>query len=270
MSEDQPERRRHVDDVDDNDGERGADVEHHHGRHQSARDFADAPNAADDNDAHQRGNDKARHPRGDRETIRQRGRHRVDLHGVADAERRHRAEHRESQTQPLAEFRGELADAVAQVVHRSADMLAVLVHLAIGDRAHRFRVFRGHPEQRDQPHVEDRSRSAERDRSRDARDISGADGRRKRCHQRIERLDLARARWSGPVEQQPEAVDDLAPRHEHQSQGQQQTGDAKHAEHRRPPDKGVDLVDDGVQLVHGSILCAVLPNNGAAGLPPTI
>ena len=256
VGEDQPERRGHVRDVDQDDDDGGADVEHHHGRHESARDFADAPNAADDDDAHQRGHDEARQPRGDGEAVRQRGRHRVDLHGVADAERRHRAEYRERQTQPLAEFRGEFANAVAQVIHRSADMLAGLVHLPIGDRAHRFRVLRGHTEQRDQPHVEDRARAAERDRRRDARDISGADGGRERRHQRVERLDLAGAGWTGPVEQQPEAVDDLAPRHEHQSQGQQQAGDAQHAEHRRPPDKGVDLVDDGVQLVHGCLLRA--------------
>ena len=264
VGEDQSQRRGHLDDIDEDDDERSAHIEHYHGRHQFARDFADAPNAADDDDAHQRGNDKARHPRRDREAVSERGRHRVDLHGVADAERRHRAEYREREAQPLAEFRGEFADAVAQVVHRSADMLAGLVHLAIGDRAHRFRVLRGHPEERDQPHIEDRARSAERDRGRDARDVSRADRRRERRHQRVERLDFARAGRLGSIEQQPETIDDLAPRHEHQAEGQNHAGDAQHAEHRRPPGKGVDRIDDGVQSVHGSLPRALwmLPRNG--------
>ena len=65
VREDQAEGRRDIDDVDQNDDERGADVEHHHGRYQLAGDLADPPDAADQDDADEGRNDNAGYPRRD-------------------------------------------------------------------------------------------------------------------------------------------------------------------------------------------------------------
>ena len=183
--------------------------------------------APDDHDCDENRDDDACQPRGDSEAVDERGGHRVDLDRVANPEGCDRSEDREREPQVLAELRRELADAVAQVVHRSADEPPRGVLLAIGDRAHRLGVLRRHAEQRDEPHVEDRAWSAEGDGGRDAGDVPRADGGRQRGHERVEGLDLAFADGAALVEQQPEAVAHLAPGHEDEAQGEQHTRDAR-------------------------------------------
>ena len=109
MCEDQADGCRHLADVDDDDQQRGPKVEYDHGRHQSARQLADPPDAADHDHADQRRDNRAGQPSRDREAVFQRGRQGIDLHGVADAERRGGTEHGEGQPQPSAEPGSEFA-----------------------------------------------------------------------------------------------------------------------------------------------------------------
>ena len=233
-------------DVDEDDDERSAHVEGYHGRYELARHLTDSLDAAQDDEAHQRGHDDARQPRGNPKTALQRGRHRVHLHGVPDAEGRHGAEHGEREPQPLGEFGREFTHAVSQVIHGAAHVLARPVHLAVGDRADGFRVFRRHAEERDEPHVEDGSRSPQGDGGGDAGDVPGADGCGERRHQRVEGFDLALADGVVLVVQELEAVAHLAPGHEHQPQREQHARHAQHPQHRRTPGEGVHGIDHGI------------------------
>ena len=81
-------------------------------------------------------------------------------------------------------------------------------------------------------------------------DIPGADRCRQGRHESVEGLDFALASGVAFLEEQPEAVPDLAPRHELQAQRQEHSRYPQHAEHGRAPGEGVDRINQCVQPVH--------------------
>ena len=239
VGEDHADRGRNLGDVDHDDQEGRAQVEHDHRRDKLAGDVADPADSADDHDGDQGRNDDSRDPGRHREAAAEGGRHRVDLHRVADPEGGDGSEDREQEPEPLPELGSELAHAVPQVVHRAADVLPGRVDLAVRHRADGLGVLRGHPEQRDQPHVEDGAGSPQRNRGRDPGDVPGANGRGQCRHQGVEGLDLPLSSDGVLVEEQAEPVADLPPRHEDETERQQDAGDAENAQHRRAPGESV-------------------------------
>ena len=132
---------------DDDDEDRRSEIQHDHGGHELPGNVTDPPYAADDDHAHEHSNDDSGQPRRHAEAVPERSGHRVDLNCVPDSERGERAEDGESKSKVLPEFRSKLADAVAQVVHRSTNVLAGSVDLSIGDGTDGFRILCCHPEQ---------------------------------------------------------------------------------------------------------------------------
>ena len=260
MGKDQAKGRRNVSDIDDEDQQGGSDVKDDHGRNQLAGDFSDPSDAADNDDSHQHRHHDSGQVGRNGEALSQSGRHRVDLDGVTDAKGSRGAEKGKGEPQPLAQLGREGAHTVAEVVHRAPDVGARVVHLAIGDRANSLGILGGHAEQGDEPHVEHRARPAERNGGSDPGDVPGADRCRQRRHQRIEGLDLPFAAGIALVEQEPEAIAHLAPRHEYQAERQQNAGDSQHPKHRRTPGEGIDFIDECIDFFHP------VPPNGCQGV----
>ena len=75
MGEDQDDGCRNRGEVDSEDHQGGAKIEHDHRRHQLARNFSDAPDAADHNNTDQRRDNDPVHPVRHHEAILQRGCH---------------------------------------------------------------------------------------------------------------------------------------------------------------------------------------------------
>ena len=80
-----------------------------------------------------------------------------------------------------------IAQTVADIVHRAADIIAEHIFFTVTDGQCRFGKLDGHAGQRDQPHPEKGIRSAEADRRGHARDIAGTDYGGHGGHQRVER-----------------------------------------------------------------------------------
>ena len=244
VSKDEPDRRGDFGDIDGNDEQCRPEVQHDHGGYQFPGNVANPADAPNDDHTDESGNDNSGQPLGHAETVPKCHGHRVHLDRVANAERSERTKDGECKSKVLAEFRSKFPDAVAQVVHRTADILAVGVDLPVGDRADGFRVLRCHPEQGDEPHVEDGPRATEGDGGRHTGDVAGSHRGGQRGHQCVERLDFTFARHLILVEQQPEPVANLAPWHEHEPKRQQQPGHSKNTQHGRSPCERIDGIDD--------------------------
>ena len=84
-----------------------------------------------------------------------------------------------------------IAQTVADIVHRAADIIAEHIFFTVTNGQCRFGKLDGHAGQRDQPYPEKGIRSAEADRRGYTRDIAGADYGGHGGHQRVERGNVA-------------------------------------------------------------------------------
>ena len=107
----------------------------------------------------------------------------INLRCVSGSEYRQYAESGKQVSQEMPFF----AKAVFDVVHRSADELAVGVFLTVEDSQCNLRKFRTHAEQGRNPHPEHRTRSADRDSTGDTGNITGTDRSGQRRTDRLER-----------------------------------------------------------------------------------
>ena len=155
------------------------------------------------------------------------------------------AEHGKGNAQP-GPFR---AEAVLDVIHRAADIVAFFVALAEFHGADGFGVFGGHADQRGHPHPEQRPGAAEEHSGGNAGDVAGADGGRQRGHQGVERADLPLAPAFAALEQQAEASANAQDRHEFQPDLQEKADAQDQDQHQRPPDD--PLCPGGQRLLAG-------------------
>ena len=110
----------------------------------------------------------------------------VDLGHVADTEGSKEAEDAEHAAEPAPA----LTQAVLNVIHRSADPVALVVALAVTDCEDNLRVLGGHAEECGDPHPEDSSGAACCDSACDTCDISGADCCRESGGHSLERCNF--------------------------------------------------------------------------------
>ena len=133
-------------------------------------------------------------------------------------------------------------------------MITVLIRFAEVDGKDRLGVFRGNPEDGDDPHPEHRTGAANGNSTGDPGDVSRTDRGRQRGHQGLERRDLP---FAGPVDrlkQHPHAVAELQQRHELQSQHQ---GDARQSDQadrwptpHQTVDRSIDRLNNRFERAH--------------------
>jgi hypothetical protein len=182
----------------------------------------------------------------------------VRLHHVADAEAGQHAEHGEGNRQPVPVP----AQAIADVVHGAADVVAQFVALAVADRQQRLGVLGGHAHQRDHPHPEQRAGAADQDGAGHAGDVARPHRGRQRGHQGPPTGDIAGTLGGAALPQQPEGIAQVAQRGEAQAEHQVQAGAADQHQQGRTPHEVVN----GGEQVHG-IHARELPWAGRASRP---
>jgi hypothetical protein len=172
--------------------------------------------------------------------------HRIGLDHIADTESGECAEDRECGAEPEPSP----PQPVLDVVHGSADIVALLVDLPILDRQYTLGVFGRHPDEGRTPHPEERTGAADRDRRGDAGDVAGPDRRRKRGHQGVEGRDIALALRLSAGPQHAEAVTELEYGHQAQTDHQEQTRSQDQDQHGGAPNETVDRADPILDHLH--------------------
>ena len=168
----------------------------------------------------------------------------VDLGHVADTEGGKETEDAEHAAEPAPAF----AETVLNVVHRSADPVALVVALAVTDCQDHFGVLGRHAEQSRDPHPEDSAGAACRDGAGDACDVSCADRRRKsgghgleRCHFTVSGLLLLEDLAEGVLHRVSEAGE-LDEAH---ADAQENAGSHKQDQHPGTPRDSVQEINSG-------------------------
>ena len=159
-------------------------------------------------------------------------RHRADAH---DAGRD--AEESEQDRQPLPI----LAEALLDVVERTAQNTPVRRELAVLDREEAFGILRRHAEERRKLHPEERTRAARPDRRRDTDDVARANRCRKRGTQRAKGRDVTCRPLLG-VEHIPEGVLQVEDMVQAQNAGEQQACHENRRDERHSPHVTINLV----------------------------
>ena len=190
----------------DQDDQAAANVEDRHNRYQLACHFTDTLDAAQQYQCHQYSDDDAGRQFGDVERAAQGVSNRVGLDGVADAEAGEHAKNGKEHTKPFP-F---LAQAVLDVIHRAANVVATGILLAIAHGQNGLAEFGCHAYQGNNPHPEQRARATQKDRGSDARDVTGADGGGEGGHQGVERADVTLITAFAAAPEHAEAVEQLA------------------------------------------------------------
>ena len=177
-----------------------ADIEEAHARDENPRHLADAPDAPHNDQPHHRGHHEPEDRRTDgaiggepRDLIPDDGEGLVGLEHIAPAEAapnaHHGKDHREHGAQA---WQPALGQAVAQVDHRPARHLAVLVDEAKFLSQGTLGEFRTHAQEPGEHHPEDGARPAQPHRHRDTGDIAQAHRGGERRRERLEMADLSR------------------------------------------------------------------------------
>ncbi len=212
-------------------GGAGGDIADCHERHELSGNGADTVNTAYENEAGEKSKHHARRPKRHAERRFQRIRHRVGLDHVADAE----TGKTRKQGKAGAEPRPVRAHAIRDVVHGTADIVAVLIDLAVAHCEHSLGELGGHAHQGRHPHPEHRARPADEDRRGDTGDVARADGRRKSRHQGIERRDIALACGHAAAPQHPEGERHIPDRAEFQAERQKEADAEEQHQHGHAP-----------------------------------
>ena len=249
IAEDQPDGPWNTADVDQQHHDAGGHVQHRHQRHDGRGGLGNPFDSADDHSEDQNTqHDAGDHP-GNSGGFQGRG-HLKHLNAVADAEAGEHAEHGKESGQPAPA----LAEAVADVIHRAAHMVALVIGLTEVNRQEGLGVFGGDAEHGNHPHPEHGAWAAHGNGTGDTGNVAGADGGGEGSHQRLERRDLPfvlAIRW---LQHHPYAIGEPLNRHEAQAQHQHNACDGDQADGGPPPhqavDWTVDLTDSAVETLH--------------------
>ena len=205
--EDHAEGLRHVADAGNEHDEAAEQIQARHDRHDLFRDGGDALHTADEDEGRDGAHDQAHDPARNVECVLARL-----ADGVGLYHRAHEAERKDDRDRE--ETRKELAEAVREgmldVVHRAAEDRAVRLDHAGLLREHCLGIDRRHAEECDEPHPEDRAGAADEDRAAGADDVAGADLRRDRRRQRLERAHAGLVLFTVETELAEEAPPALA------------------------------------------------------------
>ena len=205
--EDHAEGLRHVADAGNEHDEAAEQIQAGHDRHDLFRDGGDALHTADEDEGRDGTDDQAHDPARNVECVLARL-----ADGVGLYHRAHEAERKDDRDRE--EARKELAEAVREgtldVVHRAAEDRAVRLDHAGLLCEHRLGIDRRHAEECDEPHPEDRAGAADEDRAAGADDVAGADLRRNRRRQRLERAHAGLVLFTVETELAEEAPPALA------------------------------------------------------------
>ena len=222
----------------DQDPGRGKQIDDGHGRHDAGGRFRDTFQTSQGDGRHCDGQDHSRPGNGDA-GIQFRDFHDgIDLGKGADAKiGNEHTEESKYESKRLVFF----AHAQCDIVHRSAGDLSFIVHSTEFTGQQAFGIFRGHAEERRDPHPEDGSRSAGFDCRGYADDVSRADRSRQCRAQRLERVDI-------PFflvfcrKDQFQCFRQMYDLQEMDAAGQEDARTYQQYQERRPPDKAVDAV----------------------------
>ena len=225
--------------VEDDQAEADGDIRQGHERHDTRGDLGDALQAAERDGGDEDGQDDVRREFREAEGNLHAVDDGVDLREGADAEvsdtdAGEREERRERL--PL------LAHAVADVEHRAAGNLALLVDGAEFDGQEAFRILRGHAEEGSDPHPEDGAGAADLDGRGDADDVARADRGGEGDAEGFEARDVT-ASVVLCLEDQLERLRQAEDLQELQADGQVDTRADEQCDERRAPHEGVDGIE---------------------------
>ena len=176
---------------------------------------------------------------------------RVCLYHVAGKAQCKNNRNREEAGEELAEFTGK---ACADVVDRTAGNVALVVRGLVLLRENRLAVDGGHAEERTQPHPENRTRTAGIQCGSRACNVAGADLRRNRGGQRLERTHAVLARLltveREMAEQMLPACAELAHLNEARANGKHDAGANQQVQQQAVPYDVADLAYPVCQYFH--------------------
>ena len=178
---------------------------------------------------------------------------RIGLDGVADAETGEHAETGKKESEPFPFF----PEAVPDIVHGAADIIAEGIAFPEAHRQNRFGKLGRHAGKGNKPHPEKRAGAAEKDSGRHTGDIAGADSCGHGGHQGVERGNVAGLIVFPPAAPHHfEGIGNAALRHETVTDRQEKAGAGQKRQQNRAADDVVELLDQSDESVHP---CLTLP-----------